>query len=141
LTYFPVRRGTRARISQYHSPNVNAGGGWEYWTLYAFLGDTEGANPSGPIAIDKAGNIYGTTRSFGLSYTPPSDNGTVFELSPPPVSGDAWTETTLHEFGGSSSNDGSEPIFGLIFFKGKLYGTTAEGGTDNLGTVFSVAVN
>jgi hypothetical protein len=49
----------------------------------------------------------------------------------------APVETVLYSFKGGS-NDGLEPVAGLIFDKqGALYGTTASAGT-NLGTVFKL---
>jgi uncharacterized repeat protein (TIGR03803 family) len=62
----------------------------------------------------------------------------VFELSPPPVSGGAWTETTLHDFAGGL--DADIPMGGLILLHGSLYGTTYEGGSlkYSVGTVFRV---
>lgn len=42
----------------------------------------------------------------------------------------------LHSFGGPG--DGNGPLAGLINVKGKLYGTTMEGGANGDGTVFSI---
>jgi hypothetical protein len=65
--------------------------------LYAFQSPPDGSFPQGGVVADKAGNLYGTTQ-FGF--------GTVYELSPPTVSGGAWTETILYTFTGS---DGGGP--------------------------------
>jgi uncharacterized repeat protein (TIGR03803 family) len=53
---------------------------------------------------------------------------------------DAATLTTLYSFCSQAScADGELPYAGLISVSGKLYGTTAYGGAENDGTVFSIA--
>jgi uncharacterized repeat protein (TIGR03803 family) len=50
-------------------------------TLYDFCAKNEcrdGANPAGPLIMDAAGNLYGTTQNGGAAET----GGTIFELSP-----------------------------------------------------------
>jgi uncharacterized repeat protein (TIGR03803 family) len=135
-----VNGGFAGTVYELSSPAVT-GSGWQLSALYAFTGAKDGANPSGPVVLDSAGNIYGTARNGGLRNSQTNNNGTVFELSPPATSGGAWTETTLHEFGGGVYNDGSQPNYGVVVVNGKLYGTTAAGGLNNVGTVFSLAVN
>jgi uncharacterized repeat protein (TIGR03803 family) len=49
----------------------------------------------------------------------------------------AGVETSLHSFG--ATGDGKDPAAGLINVDGTLYGTTATGGTNNLGTVFEIS--
>jgi uncharacterized repeat protein (TIGR03803 family) len=84
--------------------------------LYAFKGGTDGAEPSGALVADSAGNFYGTTMMGG-----PSNAGTVFKLAPD------GTETVLYAFTGGS--DGWEPDGTLVMDKnGDLYGTTVMGG-------------
>ena len=122
------------------SPPSVTGNGWQLSTLYFFTGGSDGANPSGPLVRDKLGNFYGTARTGGLKNKQTNNNGTVYELSPPATAGGAWTETTLHEFSGTPYNDGSQPNYGLIEVNGKFFGTTAQGGAANLGTVFSLVI-
>jgi uncharacterized repeat protein (TIGR03803 family) len=99
--------------------------------LHSFAGGTaDGANPVAGLVIDKAGNLYGTTDAGGAHGL-----GTVFEIH------QDGTETILHSFAGSPS-DGANPVASLIIDgNGNLYGTTANGGAKNRGTVFEVSAN
>ena len=100
--------------------------------LYSFTGKPDGANPVAGLAIDKAGNLYGTTTAGGSS-----GNGTVFKLAIPTVTGGEWTEEVLHSFG--AGTDGTIPIAGVTFdASGNLYGTTSAGGSYGYGTVFQL---
>jgi uncharacterized repeat protein (TIGR03803 family) len=54
---------------------ITAGG--EFSVLWDFLGDPNGENPAGPLMMDSAGNLYGTTAMGG-----PTADGSVFELMP-----------------------------------------------------------
>ena len=87
-----------------------------YTVVHAFNGE-DGATPLyGPLVMDSAGNLYGTT-SNGGAY----GNGTVFELDPKGI------ETVLYSFKGG--RDGAFPYAGLFRDeKGNLYGTTYHGG-------------
>lgn len=99
------------------------GGGWNFTTIYT-LHDPYG--PEDALAIDSAGNLYGTT-VYGGSF----DYGTVFELSP--SSGGGWTYTNLFLFSGGI--DGENPNGVVVTGPGGyLYGTTG-GGT---GVIFQI---
>ena len=103
--------------------------------VYKFAGSPDGRFPNGQLIADHAGNLYGTTEFGGTS-----DNGVVFELSPPAVRGGKWTETVLYRFSGGSDGIGPNP--GLVFDKsGNLYGTTFDGGNCRYycGVVFRLA--
>jgi len=101
--------------------------------LYAFTGGTDGMwfGP-GDVAMDGAGNIYGTTAyggNTGCSYVG-FGCGIVFKVDP------SGTETVLYSFTGTSG-DGKYPHGGLVLDKlGILYGTTYGGGATGYGTVF-----
>ncbi len=100
--------------------------------LYSFSWQPDGINPVAGLAIDAAGNLYGTTFAGGAS-----GNGTVFELSPPSQEGGKWTERVLYTFG--SGSDGANPVGGVSLDTfGNLYGTTSAGGAYGLGTVFQL---
>jgi uncharacterized repeat protein (TIGR03803 family) len=110
------------------------GGSWTEKVLHNFGSDTDtdGSFPEAALTMDKSGNLYGTTPAGG-AY----GNGVVFELTP--GEGGTWTETTLHSFSGGVT-DGSFPLCWLLRDgSGNLYGTTYQGGTYGVGTVFKVA--
>ena len=97
--------------------------------LHSFTGGpSDGAHPQAGLIADAAGNLYGTTLSGGGN-----DLGTVYKLT---LSG---SFTVLHSFAGGAL-DGSTPAAGLIAdAAGNLYGTTVDGGTKDLGTVYKLA--
>ncbi|MBV9056805.1 MAG: hypothetical protein JO351_09220 [Candidatus Eremiobacteraeota bacterium] len=94
----------------------------------------EGSGPTAPV-IDVNGRLYGTTAGGGPVPCPGLGAGTVFAVS---MTGH---EKVLHSFGERS--DGAVPVAGLIDVKGRLYGTTAQGGGAGCylgsGTVFSIS--
>ncbi len=102
-----------------------------FTTLYTFAGKPDGQYPFGGLVADRNGNYYGTTQTGGTS-----NYGTVFELSPPAVIGNPWTESVIWNFTGGAG--GGSPSYQLVIdAKGNLYGETqAGGGACNCGTVF-----
>jgi uncharacterized repeat protein (TIGR03803 family) len=120
------------------TPPNTAGEAWDSRTLYAFgANNNDSAYPAGGLTLHGAGLLYGTTILGGIY-----NDGTVFQLVPPPVAGGAWTENVLLAFSGM---DGSSPVATMIFDKaGNLYGTAPDGGKagcDNFGcgTVFRLS--
>lgn len=106
---------------------ASSGASWMFNTLYDFA--TGGGGPVAPLTRDAAGNLYGTTLLDGANRF-----GNVFKLSP---SGGGWMYTDLYDFTGGS--DGGEPMSTVVFdAQGNLYGTTYQGGTNNLGVVFEI---
>jgi uncharacterized repeat protein (TIGR03803 family) len=121
-----------------------SGGSWQFSLLHTFQGIKEGAKagdgiyPWGALAMDSAGNVYGTTYEGGKTCN--SCNGTVFKLS---QSAGKWKEQILHRFGGKTA-DGEGPLGGVTIDKaGNLYGTTHDGGANcgDCGTVFQLTPN
>ena len=108
-------------------------------TLYSFCSQSscmDGELPMGGLVRATNGELYGTTYAGGASAYPCFSNvegcGTVFKIT---LSG---TLTTLHIFAGYPT-DGGAPTAGLVqAANGDLYGTTAEGGASNNGTVFKI---
>jgi uncharacterized repeat protein (TIGR03803 family) len=98
--------------------------------LYTFTGGNggpDGANPTGGLVRDPAGNLFGTTIQGGAFKT----FGTVFKVD------SAGNETILHSFSGGT--DGGYPNGELVGdSSGNIYGTTGGGGAFGQGTVFKV---
>jgi uncharacterized repeat protein (TIGR03803 family) len=121
-TFYGVTKGNIFEFSTNPSPQVTV--------LCTFSGDV---GPVGPLIADANGNLYGVTSTGGAPLW-----GTVYELSPPAFSGGQWILTVLYTFTGGA--DGGEPMGGLLLDRnGRLYGTTATGGTSpGRGTVFEL---
>ncbi len=96
-----------------------------YAVIYSFGATAnDGVDPYADLAIDSAGNLFGTTQSGGGF-----DYGTVFKLSPPSTPGGDWTETPLYSFGGYS-NDAKRPQAPVVIdASGNLYGVAYGGYT------------
>jgi uncharacterized repeat protein (TIGR03803 family) len=109
------------------SPGAN--GGWTESVLHKFK-FLEGIGPYAGLTLDKLGSLYGTTQNGG-----PQGKGTVFTLTP---AGGGWTTSVIHSFTGTPG-DGGDPAAPLVVdSSGNLYGTTINGGTAALGTVFEL---
>jgi uncharacterized repeat protein (TIGR03803 family) len=97
--------------------------------LYSF--PAGGSEPYTGVIQARDGNFYGTTGANGKN-----DDGTVFEMTP------AGAATVLHVFPKGTTSDGQIPYAGLIQGSdGNFYGTTYDGGSHGLGTVFEVTAN
>jgi uncharacterized repeat protein (TIGR03803 family) len=111
-------------------------GRWKEIVLYNFPNLKDGAGPAGGLAIDQAGNLYGTSGG-GIGPCGGGGCGVVFKMTPPaPASTGKWTSTVLHRFTGP---DGALPVAGpTLDDKGNLYGTTSTGGANGAGVVFEI---
>ena len=96
--------------------------------LHSFGSGADGVNPVAGLLYAN-GLLYGTTLLGGTE-----GKGIVFSIDP-----SDGTEAIIHNFG--SLPDGENPYSTLIDVKGNLYGTTGEGGTNGLGTVFRVTAS
>lgn len=104
--------------------------------LYSFAGGSDGSYPNAGLTEVK-GTMYGTT-SPSIGCGSGAGCGTVYRVST------TGKEKVLHYFGRGA--DGSQPIAGLIYVKGVLYGTTESGGSasgcgthpSGCGTVYSI---
>jgi hypothetical protein len=105
-------------------------GGYTYHFL-CYLPEGRGVFASGKLAIDAAGNLYGSVWQGG-QY----GNGYVYEVSPP-SSGDKWTVNIIYNFMGP---EGAQAGAGLIIdAAGNLYGGTKNGGTYDEGVAFELS--
>ncbi|HTA22620.1 MAG TPA: choice-of-anchor tandem repeat GloVer-containing protein [Terriglobales bacterium] len=107
------------------SPPLMQGGEWTETVLYSFCQEnncSDGAEPSGGMVLDNAGNLFGTTYIGAVD-----DAGVLYELSPQ-MNGE-WKESVIYKF---SSKSGGGSLSGLsIDPDGNLYGTLFTGGTKN----------
>jgi uncharacterized repeat protein (TIGR03803 family) len=86
-------------------------------TIAVLASFSQSASPTGALAVDGSGDIYGTTSS------------TVFEIP-----GGSQTLTTLASFSGLAGLSGV-----TLDATGDLYGTTFYGGSSGAGTIFEIA--
>lgn len=125
--------------------------GYTETVLHTFTGQTsgkaaDGSLPYGNVLLDASGDVFGTTLAGGAGDIIPGESsnaGTVFEVTPPRSGQTVWHETLIHSFNGDTGDpntaDGESPYGGLIFdAQGNLYGTTAQGGLSDFGTVFEL---
>jgi uncharacterized repeat protein (TIGR03803 family) len=97
-------------------------------TLHSF-GRSSGLYPAGALVQATNGNFYGTAEEGGVY-----GGGTVFKIS------SGGVLKVLYSFCSQTKcADGSVPLAGLVqATNGSFYGTTAEGGSNNDGTVFKI---
>ena len=117
------------------TPPASQGAAWTESVLLSFS-YRSGESPDGGLAIDKAGNLYGTTSAGGNST---KGLGTVFQLAPPAEAGGPWKFTDLHTF---TNPNGIVPMAGVTIDPDNkvIYGTTSGFYyiAQNGGTVFSL---
>jgi uncharacterized repeat protein (TIGR03803 family) len=91
-----------------------------FTSLYSFTGGADGGFLYGGLAIDKDGNLYGSTVSGGAN-----GQGTVFKLTP------GGTPTTLYSFTGGT--DGGSPEGDMLLAGNDLYSMATSGGDQSCG--------
>jgi uncharacterized repeat protein (TIGR03803 family) len=102
--------------------------GFGYTVLYSFAALPDGNLPSGNLLQGADGFLYGVTGAGGSN-----DVGTVFKLG---TNGTGYS--LLHTFT-TNGNDAWGPVGGLAQGDdGTLYGTTADNGTNGVGTVYKL---
>jgi uncharacterized repeat protein (TIGR03803 family) len=97
---------------------------------------TDGSIPYAGLIQGTDGKLYGTTFAGGTNTTSCNAGcGTIFEITT------AGKFTTLYNFCSQAKcADGSAPQGGLVqATNGMFYGTTYYGGTDGLGTIYSLS--
>ena len=100
-----------------------------FTNLYNFTNGTDGALPLAGLLILAGKTLYGTAEQGGVS-----DYGSVFAIHT-----DGTGFTNLYSFTGN--DDGGNPQCALALSGDTLYGTAANGGDGNSGTVFSIETN
>jgi uncharacterized repeat protein (TIGR03803 family) len=100
-----------------------------FGVMHSFTNGVDGATPLAGLIQASDGNLYGASlHGLGMSL------GTLFRLTP------ANALTPLHAFGGG--DDGGNPLASLVQGSdGNLYGTASTGGSNGVGTVFSLSTN
>lgn len=110
---------------------ARSGDGWNFNLLYSFSysGSSENPGPWASLAMDTAGNLYGTTYADGANGC-----GSVFKLT---SSGGTWTYSSLHDF--ACGSDGGNPISNVTLdLVGNLYGTASTGGGHGDGVAWEI---
>jgi uncharacterized repeat protein (TIGR03803 family) len=101
--------------------------------LHSFSGSPDGAYPAGRL-IERDGTLFGTTQQGGeTNYPRRGDRGVVFN-----VNIETGAEQALSFHGPQKPR---EPLDGVVYLAGKLYGISQEGGVFGDGTLFSLRVH
>jgi uncharacterized repeat protein (TIGR03803 family) len=105
-----------------------------YEVIQTFAAVGRGAKTPMGLAVDKAGNLYGSTWTGG-----PGRWGTIFELTPPSFFGSRWEMRVLSD--ASYKTIGGGPFWSMIAQNGDLYGATSDGGVQGGGTLYKFQFN
>jgi len=105
-----------------------------FHVLHSFCkkaGCPDGGPSVGGVILDEGGNLFGTAQGG-------PGNGVIFTLAPGKRALDT-VYARLHVFCKTTCKDGGDPDFPLIRdVAGNFYGTTAQGGSGNGGTIFEL---
>jgi len=113
-------------------------GVWLFSVIYNFLGSSLGQFTESGLAVDGAGNMYGTTYQ-GADF----NLGGVYKLTA--GTNNKWTQKIVYSFRSYAKKDGAYPYFAGVTLdaQGNIYGTTFQGGSSaannlNYGTVYKL---
>jgi hypothetical protein len=113
----------------------NKQGKWVETILYDFPDCHIGCQVDGTLAMDGAGNLYGTA-SGGTNSCGGFVCGVVFRLAPQPNG--TWKYTMVYNF--NEVSGGMSPFYGVILDgKGHLFGVTSSFGAYGGGTAFEIS--
>lgn len=108
----------------------NSGGSWNQTVIHTFTG-SDGSGPGSPVAIDKNGDVFGTTPTGGANGI-----GVVYQLR---EDAGAWKFRVIHTFTGGDDGGGGSASRLLIDAAGNLFGVCTVGGANGFGTVFEMS--
>jgi uncharacterized repeat protein (TIGR03803 family) len=100
-----------------------------YEVIQSFAAVGRGAKTPKGLAVDKVGNLYGSTWTGG-----PGGWGTIFELIPPSLFRSDWEMRVLSNV--KNGPIGTGPFWSMIAQNGDLYGATTSGGVRGGGTLY-----
>jgi uncharacterized repeat protein (TIGR03803 family) len=111
-------------------------GPWKETVLFTFTQVAQGFRPSGSLALDKQGNLYGSTQDGGKHPCDGPGCGVIYELAH-----GTWQESIILDFNGHQGGNFkgiADPTQGVAFdSSGNLYGT-ATGTTLYPGGIFQL---
>jgi uncharacterized repeat protein (TIGR03803 family) len=110
---------------------TGTGGVWSQSVVHTFTGGNDGSGPGSPVAVDKQGNLYGTTPTGGAKGF-----GVVYEIKP--GSAGTWNLSVIHAFTGGTDGLGGSASRLLLDASGNLYGVNTVGGAKGFGNVFEL---
>ncbi len=122
------------------TPPAVAGESWPLTLMYGFgATHSDGIQPSVGLLTGPGGTFYGTTPAGGVPVgSGQGGGGTAFQLTPPAVSGQLWTQAVIRLFNSDSSGSGPSPGVLLGGPGGSLLGATLSGGPLGEGLVYEL---
>ncbi len=100
---------------------------WIENSIYNFEGNPDASTPTGVVALDREGNIYGTALfgGGGACHATYPGCGAVYELTPTST---GWTEKVIYGFPANADQANVAPWALLVGVDGNLYGLTGSDG-------------